>query len=58
MMPDAPQIHINASIECRVEFLIGDYPHLIADPQKLDRLIDGMVNRHGYEVTASWRRLG
>jgi len=57
MMHDAPQIHINASIESRVEFLIRDYPHLIADPQQLDRLIDGMVNRHGYEVTASWRAL-
>jgi tRNA 2-selenouridine synthase len=56
-MRPAPQIHIKASLESRVDFLIRDYPHLIADPGWLDRFIDGVVHRHGHEVTAAWRDL-
>ena len=57
VMQDAPQLVINASLESRIDFLIRDYPHIIAEPSRLDRLIDGMVMRHGHEVTASWRHL-
>ena len=57
IMQEAPQIVIDASLEARVDFLIKDYPHLIAEPQRLDRLIDGMVTRHGHDVTQSWRAL-
>jgi len=57
VMQDAPQIVIDASIEARVDFLIQDYPHLMSEPHRLDRLIDGMVTRHGYDVTQSWRVL-
>ena len=57
VMQDAPQIVIDASLDSRVDFLIRDYPHLIKEPERLDRLIDGMVMRHGHEVTQSWRGL-
>ena len=56
-MHNAPQIHINASIEDRVSFLIRDYPHLISNTETLNRLIDGMINRHGHKVTGQWRDL-
>ena len=57
MMTGAEQIHLAASLPARVDFLIRDYPHLLADPTSLRKLIDGMVSRHGHEVTASWRGL-
>lgn len=57
VMQHAPQIVIDASLDSRVDFLIRDYPHLIKEPERLDRLIDGMVMRHGHEVTQSWRVL-
>ena len=56
-MQKAPQIVIDASIKSRVDFLIRDYPHIIAEPERLDRLIDGMIQRHGYEITGQWRDL-
>ena len=55
MMQQAPRITINASLQSRVEFLIRDYPHVIAEPERLDRLIDGMIKRHGHDVTHQWR---
>ncbi|MCE2517671.1 MAG: tRNA 2-selenouridine(34) synthase MnmH, partial [Alphaproteobacteria bacterium] len=55
VMHDAPQIHIDAAPSARVDFLMRDYPHLISQPERLDRLIDGMISRHGHEVTAQWR---
>lgn len=57
LMQNAPQIYIDASLESRIDFLIRDYPHLINNPDQLNRLIEGMVNRHGYEVTREWRAL-
>ena len=57
MMAKAPTIYIDADVKSRIDFLIRDYSHLIADPGKLNRLIDGMVHRHGYEVTSIWRQL-
>lgn len=56
-MSEAPQILIQASVESRVDFLMRDYPHLIADPSHLNALIDGMVNRHGHDITQNWRQL-
>ena len=57
VMQDAHQIVINASLESRIDFLIRDYPHLMAEPHRLDRLIDGMVMRHGHATTQEWRAL-
>jgi tRNA 2-selenouridine synthase len=55
IMQQAPKITISASLESRVEFLIRDYAHVIAEPERLDRLIDGMIKRHGHDVTQQWR---
>ncbi|XDZ66899.1 tRNA 2-selenouridine(34) synthase MnmH [Alphaproteobacteria bacterium LSUCC0684] len=56
-MQQSPQITITASRESRVEFLIRDYAHLINNPSGLDRLFDGMIQRHGREICESWRKL-
>jgi len=56
-MQQARQIRITVSTESRIEFLLRDYTHIIDDPSHLDRLIDGMIKRHGHDVCASWRQL-
>ncbi len=57
MMTAAKLITINASLEARVDFLIHDYPHLMAEPERLNMLMDGMVSRHGHGATIAWRQL-
>jgi len=56
-MQHSPQITITASRQSRVEFLIRDYAHLINKPSGLDRLFDGMIQRHGHEICETWRQL-
>lgn len=56
-MQDARQICIAASNDARVDYLIRHYPHIIAETSRLDRLIDGMVNRRGHDITGKWREL-
>jgi tRNA 2-selenouridine synthase len=53
-MRDAAQIHIKASLESRIDFLIRDYPHLVADPVWLEDFIDGVKHRHSHDITSSW----
>ena len=55
-MQHAPQILIKADIAARVEFLKRDYAHIIASPETLTVLIDGMVYRHGHAICDEWRR--
>ncbi len=54
-MQNAPRIDIDAKLESRIDFLIKDYPHLLQEPQRLDRLIDGMASRHSRTLLGSWR---
>jgi tRNA 2-selenouridine synthase len=55
IMQDAQLISIEAEFNARVEFLLRDYPHLMAEPERITCLIDGMIMRHGHEVTAQWK---
>lgn len=55
-MQSAPQIRVEASVEARVDFLKRDYAHIIAEPEVLEKLVGGMVFRHGHDVCNEWRR--
>ena len=57
IMQNARKIEVQASLDARINFLTRDYAHIIDDPKLLDRLIEGMVMRHGHTVTAEWRAL-
>lgn len=50
----APCITITANLSTRVNYILSDYEHIISDPTALNKLISGMVRRHGYEITKTW----
>ena len=41
----------------RASYLVEEYPHLLSDQTDLNRLIDGMIYRHGHAETQKWRAL-
>jgi tRNA 2-selenouridine synthase len=55
IMQDAPLISIEADVKARVAFLMDDYPHLMAEPRRLDGLIEAMTVRYGHDVTNRWK---
>lgn len=48
---------LEASTEARVELLVQDYAHLIADPARLVQKLECLKDLHGAERIEQWKRL-
>jgi len=53
----SPVIMVEVDRIKRAEYLVAEYPHLLADQTDLNRLIDGMIHRHGHAETDRWKEL-
>ncbi len=56
-MIQSPVIMIEIDRDIRAAYLVDEYPHLLSDQTDLNRLIDGMIYRHGHAETQKWRAL-
>lgn len=56
-MTTAPLITLDIPVAARAAYLVSVYDRLTTDTDDLSRLIDGMVRRHGYQMTAGWNQL-
>jgi tRNA 2-selenouridine synthase len=54
-MRKAQSLQITAPLAARVEFLLDDYRHLVAEPECLNPLLDWAGSRVGYETVSHWR---
>lgn len=54
-MRGAPSLQVQAPVEARVDFLVEDYRHVIAEPARLDPLLGWVASRIGHEAVAAWR---
>ena len=54
-MRGAPSIQVTAPLPARVGFLLEDYQHVVAEPARLDPLLDWVVERIGHEAVGAWR---
>ena len=55
-MGRSQSIQITAPLAARVEFLLGDYQHLMAEPERLNPLLDWVAARVGKEAVLRWRK--
>ena len=56
-MRGAVSVVADTKIEYRVAFLCREYPHIIAEPARLDPLLDWVVTRLGHDIVDGWRQL-
>ena len=56
-MRGAVSVVADTKIEYRVAFLCRDYAHIIAEPARLDPLLDWVVTRLGHDIVDGWRHL-
>jgi len=54
-MRAAECIRVEAPVEARVQFLIDEYRHFLADPAALKMQLDCLVALHGREVIGRWQ---
>ena len=54
-MRDAPALQVTAPREARVKFLLADYAHIVAEPERLKPLLSWVVTRIGHERVDEWR---
>jgi tRNA 2-selenouridine synthase len=54
-MRKAQSLQITAPLAARVEFLLDDYPHLVAEPERLNPLLNWAGARVGNETVSHWR---
>ncbi len=54
-MRDAPALQVVAPLAARVGFLIADYDHIVAEPERLKPLLSWVVTRIGHERVESWQ---
>lgn len=54
-MRGAPSLQVTAPLPARVAFLLEDYQHVVAEPSRLDPLLEWVVERIGHEAVARWR---
>lgn len=55
-MRGAPSIALTAPISARVDFLLDDYAHIVAEPERLEPLLTWVVSRIGHDAVTSWRQ--
>jgi len=55
IMRGAPSIQVTAPLPARVAFLLDDYQHVVAEPSRLDPLLEWVVERIGHEAVRHWR---
>ncbi|NCF49313.1 MAG: tRNA 2-selenouridine(34) synthase MnmH [Bacteroidetes bacterium] len=55
-MRAAESIHLSAAMPARVTFLVDDYQHLIADPERLEPLLKWVITRIGHAAVKEWRQ--
>lgn len=56
-MTTARLITIDVPVAARAAYLVSVYNRLTTDTTDITHLIEGMVRRHGHDVTASWKDL-
>ena len=56
-MRGAVSVVADTKIEYRVAFLCREYAHIIAEPARLDPLLDWVVTRLGHDIVDGWRQL-
>ena len=56
-MRGAVSVVADTKIEYRVAFLCRDYAHIVAEPARLDPLLDWVVTRLGHDIVDGWRQL-
>ena len=56
-MKSARMIRIAAPMAARVGHILAEYEDLIADPARLDAILDRLVRYHGHERVEAWRAL-
>jgi len=54
-MQNAASIRVTAPVAARVAFLLNDYPHIVAEPERLDPLLTWVVSRIGHDAVSQWR---
>ena len=54
-MRQAPALQVTAPLDARVAFLLADYDHIIAEPERLTPLLNWVVARIGHERVDAWR---
>ena len=57
VMKDAPSVSLSVPFKARVAFLLRDYAHVIAEPERIDPLLDWVVSRIGPGAVKEWRAL-
>ena len=56
-MRNAESVSLSAPVAARVTFLLQDYAHVIAEPERLEPLLRWVVSRIGHETVTEWRAL-
>lgn len=56
-MQAAPRIHLSAPVDERATYLTRAYSDIVADPARLDNIIDRLQGLHSHEVLKNWREL-
>ena len=56
-MRGSPCVRIEADVPARVDFLLADYGHFLADPAALKAQLDCLLALHGQETIAAWKAL-
>lgn len=54
-MREAPALQVVAPLAARVKFLLADYDHIIAEPERLKPLLSWVVTRIGHDRVEGWR---
>jgi tRNA 2-selenouridine synthase len=53
-MQQAPGIEVQAPLDCRVHWLLQEYPHLRANPSDLKHKLQGLTRRYGQAQIQQW----
>ncbi len=56
-MLGAPCVKISTKMEARVNHILSEYEHITTHTDALLRLVKGMINRHGHDITNDWKSL-
>jgi tRNA 2-selenouridine synthase len=56
-MRASPCVVLETDVATRVDLLLEEYRHLVADPATLDKQLDCLVALHGREEIAAWKSL-